>query len=157
MEITILVQPFEVDEEVYDDLTGKVCKVVGLSYEVGRNDPEQPNVSSVGCWGVWIDSEYLSGGRHPWELSKLTDELKAGLYAAGRLTPPDAGGNKAEWLPRQRRKPVSIANLRRYVVRTLSDFLFWARYGYWPRHYCRTDDYRPADRDFEWHQRTMVL
>ena len=81
--------PFNIDQEVYDDLTQRVCRVVGLSYEIGRTDPEHPNVSSVGCWGVWIDSEYLSGGRHPWELSELTDELRAEISAAGRLTPPD--------------------------------------------------------------------
>jgi len=68
--------PFNVGEEVYDDLTQKICKVIGLSYEIGRTDPDHPGVSSIGCWGIWIDSPWVDGGRHPWEVTKLTDEMR---------------------------------------------------------------------------------
>lgn len=43
---------------ILDDLTGKKCKIVKLTKSVS------------GSVGVWLDNEYLKGGRHPWEISK---------------------------------------------------------------------------------------
>lgn len=62
---------WKVGDTVIDDLTLTVCKVTGVQYAHGR----------VGCGGhkqfakyngsiaIWLDNEYLDGGRHPWEIS----------------------------------------------------------------------------------------
>lgn len=49
---------FEIGEEVFDDLTGKTAKIL----DIKMNET---------CIGYFIDSPYLGGGRHPWELSKV--------------------------------------------------------------------------------------
>jgi hypothetical protein len=49
-----------VGDSVHDDLTGKTHKVIRLKHDTQRN-----NV------GIWLDSEYLDGERHAWEISKL--------------------------------------------------------------------------------------
>ena len=91
---------FAIGEEVYDDLTREICKVVGLSFEIGRCDPYNPNVSSVGCWGIWIDSEWLKGARHPWEITKLTEELRSEIVSAsGREADPNARENVGNTSP----------------------------------------------------------
>ena len=73
--------PFHVGEEILDDLTSKIQKVIGLSFLIGQTDPDHPNISSIGCWGIWLDSDYLRGARHPWEVTKLTDELRQAVAA----------------------------------------------------------------------------
>ena len=85
-----LESPFDVGQEVYDGLTYKIRKVIGLSFEIGRTDPEHPTLSRM-CWGIWIDSPWLSGGRHPWEISELTDKLRAQLSAATQPTQQNKG------------------------------------------------------------------
>lgn len=74
----VLTAPFFIGEEVYDDLAGKNHKVIGIQYELGHCDPDHPNISSVGCWGIWIDSKHLDGGRHPWEVTKFSEILPHG-------------------------------------------------------------------------------
>lgn len=60
---------FQVGEEVHDDLTRTKCKVIGISYMNGYCG--NPLENNYGCWGIWIDSDYCDGGRHPWELTKV--------------------------------------------------------------------------------------
>jgi hypothetical protein len=50
---------FDVGEIVYDDLTGK--DVVLMNVTFGENN----------TIGYWVNSDYLEGGRHPWELTKI--------------------------------------------------------------------------------------
>jgi hypothetical protein len=50
---------FKIGEQVHDDLTSK--DVVVLNVTLGNNKTV----------GYWVNSDYLEGGRHPWELSKI--------------------------------------------------------------------------------------
>lgn len=117
MDITRIIQPFEVGQEVYDDLTHEIHKVIGLKYEVGVTDPDNPQVSSMGCWGVWIDSKYLSGGRHPWEVQKLTDELRAEIFASTSGTVPAATENSGNTSIDKRKGNVMNRFKKRTVTR----------------------------------------
>ena len=50
---------FEPGEMVYDDLTGQDAVVMNVTF--GNNKTV----------GYWLSSDYLEGGRHPWEVSKI--------------------------------------------------------------------------------------
>lgn len=52
---------FKVGDKVHDDLTGKEARIVRIETD------------SLGNVGIWLDSEYLAGGRHPWEVSEFTN------------------------------------------------------------------------------------
>jgi hypothetical protein len=49
-----------VGDLVWDDLTREVVRINRIEYE--------ENAMTA---GVWVDHEYLDGGRHPWELTPL--------------------------------------------------------------------------------------
>lgn len=66
---------FEVGERVWDDLTGKVATIIGLEYIEGRRGLLDRS-TAVGCVGYWVDNECVNGGRHPWEISKLSNQPK---------------------------------------------------------------------------------
>ena len=53
---------FDIGEMVYDDLTGKDAVVMNIT--LGK-DPKTKTV------GYWVNGDYLQGGRHPWEISKI--------------------------------------------------------------------------------------
>ena len=53
---------FEVGDWVHDDLTGANVQLLRIS-----SDPN-------GNIGYWINSDYLEGGRHPWEISKIKEK-----------------------------------------------------------------------------------
>ena len=59
---------YGVGDIIYDDLTKGKVKVKGIKYEEGNFGGK---TTSMGCWGIWIDSDYLDGVRHPWEISKI--------------------------------------------------------------------------------------
>lgn len=46
----------KVGDTVYDDLTGFNVKVLKLT-------------NTDGIIGIWLESDWLGGGRHPWEIS----------------------------------------------------------------------------------------
>lgn len=54
----VLFSPKEGDE-VYDDLTHNLSKVMKIT------------VDEFGNKGIWLDNDYLDGGRHPWEISPV--------------------------------------------------------------------------------------
>lgn len=55
---------------VIDDLTHTICEVKGIEFANGKcPQPDGRVINSYGCVGVWIDNEWLDGGRHPWEIS----------------------------------------------------------------------------------------
>jgi len=62
--------PFIVGEKVIDDLICKEQTVIGISYSHGFVNGDK-KCNNCHCWGIWIDSDYLDGARHPWELTKL--------------------------------------------------------------------------------------
>lgn len=49
---------FELNETVFDDLTRKLGKILKIT---GKDS----------ILGYWLDNDYLGGGRHPWELTKI--------------------------------------------------------------------------------------
>lgn len=49
----------KVGDLVKDDLTRTVCTVVKVE--------TSPN----GSVGIWLDNDYLGGGRHPWEVTEI--------------------------------------------------------------------------------------
>ena len=63
---------FEIGEEVFDDLTGKKVSVIGLTYQTGRKYGEMTD--HLDCIAYWVNHKYLGGGRHPWELTKLSQK-----------------------------------------------------------------------------------
>lgn len=54
---------FKIGQRVKDDLTGKIVTI------------ERINISTNGSVGLWVSSEYLDGGRHPWEVT-TEEEMK---------------------------------------------------------------------------------
>lgn len=61
--------PFVVGQKVKDDLTRKEHTVIGVEYKHGKCG--NPLENCYHCWGIWIDSDYVGGGRHPWELTEI--------------------------------------------------------------------------------------
>lgn len=66
----IIETAFNIGEDVWDDLTNKKAKIIGITFSSGYT---QGNLcrKSVDTIGYWLDNEYLYGGRHPWEITKL--------------------------------------------------------------------------------------
>lgn len=91
--------PFELGEEVIDDLTGNRVRVIGIKYADGRCG--DPLIVSYDCWGIWVDNDYLDGARHPWELTKT------------------------RWIEKSR----SLQELQKYLDETYPKFHFQAREG----------------------------
>ena len=56
----------KIGDRVKDDLTGKIVTI------------ERINVDTKGNVGLWVSSEYLDGGRHPWEVTTI-DEMSEEL------------------------------------------------------------------------------
>jgi hypothetical protein len=59
---------YKVNQIVRDGLTGKISVVSGIEYKHGKRFGER-------CFGVhtvaiWLNNDYLGGGRNPWEISK---------------------------------------------------------------------------------------
>lgn len=50
----------KVGEMVRCDLTGKECLVLAIELDTKHNTV-----------GIWLDSDYLGGGRHPWEVGRV--------------------------------------------------------------------------------------
>ena len=61
---------FDVDEIVYDTLTNTETRIIGISYSLGFTNGNT-SAKNIGSFGYWVDNDYLSGGRHPWEISKI--------------------------------------------------------------------------------------
>ncbi len=61
---------WKVGDKVVDDLTMTVATVVGVEWADGAVRTSQGSkVNYYGCVAIWLDNEYLDGGRHPWEIS----------------------------------------------------------------------------------------
>lgn len=60
----------EVGDRVLDDLTCKPATIIGRSYHEGRKGPSD-RANNMGSVGYWVDNDYMGGGRHPWEITKL--------------------------------------------------------------------------------------
>jgi hypothetical protein len=54
----------QIGDEVYDDLTGKITKIISSS------------IDSEGHGTYAVDSEYLDGQRYGWEISEVRNEKK---------------------------------------------------------------------------------
>lgn len=61
---------FSVGDKVWDDLTGKEAEIIGISFSNGYTEGNKYRCA-METVGYWLDNDYLSGGRHPWEISKL--------------------------------------------------------------------------------------
>jgi hypothetical protein len=71
--------PWKVGDTVIDDLTSTLCKVVGIEWADGKTiGSDGRHYKHYGCLGIWIDSPWADGGRHPWEISEpiLEKDLK---------------------------------------------------------------------------------
>lgn len=64
---------FKVGDVVHDDLTGKDAVVIGISYHHGTTSNSL--AEALHTVGYWLNNDYLGGGRHPWELSKIDNFL----------------------------------------------------------------------------------
>lgn len=62
---------WKVGDKVVDDLTMTVSTIVGVEWADGcvRNSKGTKS-NHYGCVAIWLDNEYLDGGRHPWEVSE---------------------------------------------------------------------------------------
>jgi hypothetical protein len=65
-----IMNEFNVGDEVIDGLTDKKAKIIGISFSHGHADGNECQFA-VMTIGYWLDNDYLGGGRHPWEISKL--------------------------------------------------------------------------------------
>lgn len=52
----------KVGDKVLDDLTRKEHIIVKITED------------KFGNKGIWIDSDYLEGGRHPWEITEIQQD-----------------------------------------------------------------------------------
>lgn len=57
-----------VGDECIDDLTRERHKIVGVTVTIGTINGTRYAGPTV---GYWLDSDYLGGGRYPWEVSPL--------------------------------------------------------------------------------------
>ena len=64
--------PFVTGQKVFDDLTGKEATVIGVTFQNGRKYDK--NITQMGCFGIWLNNDYVGRGRHPWEISELINE-----------------------------------------------------------------------------------
>jgi ribose 5-phosphate isomerase RpiB len=60
---------FEVGEKVHDDLTHKEATIICIEFKDGCKQGEFAH--ALKTIGYWLDNDYLGGGRHPWEISKI--------------------------------------------------------------------------------------
>lgn len=51
----------QVGDTIFDDLTGKNAKVIKLTQEDH-------------LIGIWLENDWLGGGRHPWEVSRKKED-----------------------------------------------------------------------------------
>jgi hypothetical protein len=61
---------FEVGEKVYDGLTAKEAIIIGICWARGCTNGDK-YCHQLDTIGYWVDNDYLEGGRHPWEVTKL--------------------------------------------------------------------------------------
>ena len=61
-------QGIGVGDTVRDSLTQRNARVIGIKYEEGNFGGKE---TSVGCWGIWLDNDWLGGSRHLWEVTKI--------------------------------------------------------------------------------------
>jgi hypothetical protein len=62
---------WKVGDYVVDDLTLRVCKIAGIEWAEGKSVAHDGRiVNHMGSIGIWLDNDYLDGGRHPWEISE---------------------------------------------------------------------------------------
>lgn len=66
---------FYCGEKVWDSLTDKEVIIIGITWETGKKNKNDPR-TACDCCGYWVDDPYLGGGRHPWELSKIKARIK---------------------------------------------------------------------------------
>jgi len=61
---------FNIDEKVFDDLTGTEAIIIGITFSAGYTEGNLLR-NSCNCIGYWLNNQYLEGSRHPWEITKL--------------------------------------------------------------------------------------
>jgi hypothetical protein len=59
------VTDFFIGQTIFDDLTETKAKIINITTD--KN----------GRTGIWLNNDYLKGGRHPWEITKLEDQHRA--------------------------------------------------------------------------------
>lgn len=64
-----IVTEFNVGEQIWDDLTHQYATIIGIEFKHGKRHGEYATAHST--VGYWVDNDYLGGGRHPWEISKV--------------------------------------------------------------------------------------
>lgn len=67
-------QPYftwKVGDKVIDELTNSIATVTGVEWATGRVPAGgRPGfINYMGSMALWLDNEWLDGGRHPWEIS----------------------------------------------------------------------------------------
>jgi hypothetical protein len=53
---------YDIGDVVFDDLTGKDAVIINISLGT-----DEKTLTA----GYWVNGDYLEGGRHPWEISKI--------------------------------------------------------------------------------------
>jgi len=62
--------PWKIGDTVVDDLTMTLAKIQGIEWSEGKViDSKGRRQHYSGCVVLWLDNDYLDGGRHPWEVS----------------------------------------------------------------------------------------
>lgn len=61
-----------VGDIVWDDLTGKKAKVLRIEI-TPRGTREGNSIAAYDLIGIWLDNDWVGGGRHPWEISLLRE------------------------------------------------------------------------------------
>ncbi len=68
---------FDIGQEVWDDLTQQKAKVIGMSvddgvtYHYDAKGKYKKVINGARNWAIYLDNDYLDGGRHPWEVTDL--------------------------------------------------------------------------------------
>ena len=61
---------FKVGDKVFDKLTNDIVTVIGIIYENGKKKVTD-NKTACDTIGYYVNSKYLEGGRHPWEINNI--------------------------------------------------------------------------------------
>ena len=75
---------YDIGQDVVDDLTQKLTKIIGMTYTEGRTCSNSKR-HNVGSWMIVVDSDYLDGARHPWEVSAVCSHSSTRTKMGGEV------------------------------------------------------------------------
>ena len=71
-----IITEHNIGDKVWDTLIGDWAIIVGISWIIGRKGLNDP-CDNIGSFGYWLNNDYVSSGRHEWEIISKKEFLNA--------------------------------------------------------------------------------